>query len=298
MSSASLLTARVPYSESVCVRAAYSARLPRALFVHLRCQTVIKFRPGEFYLVAVYLHPLLELQDDVDRQILIKQLAGARCALAVFSGDLIDKFLPSSKKRAESIMEQIDAITFRKQDSMGLPDLATVQNSVRKFETVLDDEIAGAPIFCLERIGNLSTDNLLDGASKGYAPEVLKVLPPNCIFEIDEAGRCLAFERATASGFHILRAVELSIKQYLTLIPGFIMPPLNRQNWGEYISLLKNNGASKNVTDTLQNVKDNYRNPLMHPEDVLEMKESISLFCICQAMIELLVDEIHRRGYI
>ena len=257
---------------------------------------MIKFRPHEFYLAAVYLHPLLELPDDVDRQVLIKRLTEARCALCFFTGDLIDAFLPSSKQRAERIMAQIDSITFKRQDSMGLPNLATVQDAVRKFETVLDEEIASAPIFCLERIGNLSTDNLLDGASKGYAPEVLKVLPPNCIVEIDEAGRCLAYERATASGFHILRAVELSIKRYLTLIPGFTMPPLNRQNWGEFIKLLKDNGASKKVTDALQNIKENYRNPLMHPEDSLEIKESISLFSVCQGMIESLVDEIQKPG--
>jgi hypothetical protein len=45
------------------------------------------------------------------------------------------------------------------------------------------------------------------------------------------------------------------------------MPPLNRQNWGQYLTLLKDNGAGREVTDHLHNIKDNYRNPLMHPED-------------------------------
>lgn len=258
---------------------------------------MIKFRPYEFYLVAIYLHPVLELPDEANRDLFIKRIVEARCSLCVFTGDLINKFLPSSKKRAETLMQDIDDITFHRQVD-GLPCLVTLQDGIRKFETVLDEEIKSAPIFCLERIGNLSTDNLLDGASKGYAPDVLGVLLSNCIFEIDEAGRCLAYERATASGFHILRAVEISIKQYLTLIPGFIMPPLNRQNWGAFISLLKDNGASKNVIDTLQNIKDNYRNPLMHPEDTLEMRESISLFSICQGMIEVLVDDAKMRGHI
>lgn len=192
---------------------------------------MIKFRPHEFYLAAVYLHPVLELPDESNRDLFIRCIVGARCALCMFTGELIDTFLPSSKKRADALMEDIDRITFHKQNSMGLPNLDTLKNSIRRFETVLDEEINAAPIFCLQRIGNLSTDSLLDGASRGYAPNVLKILPANYVAEIDESGRCLAFERATASGYHILRAVELTIRRYLLLIPGFVMPPLNRQNW-------------------------------------------------------------------
>ncbi len=96
----------------------------------------------------------------------------------------------------------------------------------------------------------------------------------------------------------MLRSVELTIQQYLTAVPGFVMPPLNRQNWGEYLKLLKENGAGKEVTDHLHNVKDNYRNPLMHPEDVLEMDEAVSLFALSQAMNEMLISDMLKRGLI
>lgn len=257
---------------------------------------MIKFRPHEFYLAAVYLHPVLELPDESDRNLYISRIVGARCALSVFTGGIIDAVLPLSKKRADWLMRDIDRVTFNKDIVMGLPNLESLKDAIRKFETVLDEEISAAPIFCLERIGNLSTDSLLEGASKGYAPNVLKILPPNYLAEIDESGRCLGFERATASGYHILRAVELTIRRYLLLIPGFVMPRLNRQNWGEFIDLLNKNGASKPVIDTLHNIKVNYRNPLMHPEDTLELREAISLFCVCQGMIEILVNEIYTRG--
>ena len=76
------------------------------------------------------------------------------------------------------------------------------------------------------------------------------------------------------------------------------MPPLNRNNWGEYIKLLKDNGADKKVTDHLQNIKDNYRNPLMHPEDTLELHEAASLFAVCQSMTESTVADMKKRGFI
>jgi hypothetical protein len=105
------------------------------------------------------------------------------------------------------------------------------------------------------------------------------------------------YERSTAAGFHILRSVELTIRQYLTAIPGFVMPP-NRQNWGEYLDLLKKNQAAKEVYDHLYNIKDNYRNPLMHPEDTLEIDEAVSLFAVAQSMNEMLISDMLKKGLV
>lgn len=230
---------------------------------------------------------------------MVKRLVEARLSLTMFGSELVDSYLPVSKRRADQLIGDIDDITlYHRQDAAGLPNLQTVQESIRKFEPILDEEISAAPIFCLQRIGNLSTENLLIGASKGYDEAVLRVLDQAAIAEIDEAGRCLAFERPTAAGFHILRAVELAIRLYLQSIAGFVMPPLNRQNWGEFIKLLKDNSAAKETVDSLQNIKDNYRNPLMHPMDTLELRQAISLFCVCQGMIESLVADMKRRGLI
>jgi len=263
---------------------------------------VIKYRPFEFFAVAVYLHPVLELQEDGDRTMRIRRFVEARCALSTFCGDLVEKFLPSSKNQAEHLMKVIDDVTFQrlKGDEALLlgSGLSVIQKGIRTFETLLDDEIQKAPIFCLDRIGNLSTDSLLDGAHKGYAPEVVSVLTQACKDEIDEGGRCLAYERATASGFHTLRSVEIAVKQYLLGIPDFVMPPLRRQNWGEYIKLLNDNSAERVAVDTLHNIKENYRNPLMHPEDTLQLNEAISLFSVCQSMIETLVADMKKKGLI
>ena len=64
------------------------------------------------------------------------------------------------------------------------------------------------------------------------------------------------------------------------------------------MALLKSNGAAKEVTDNLYNIKDNYRNPLMHPEDTLEMDEAVSLFGVAQSMIEMLVRDMEKRGLV
>ena len=63
---------------------------------------MIKYRPFEFYAVAVYLHPILELQEDGDATVRLKKFVEGRLSLASFTGPLVDKFLPSSKKQAVS----------------------------------------------------------------------------------------------------------------------------------------------------------------------------------------------------
>lgn len=290
-------------------------RLPRAPFVQ-RSAGVIKYRGFELFIVGSRLHPLLELKDNTPKRILTKRLIEALSSLLIFEGPLIDKFLPSSADKVASIRKFIENILSAKEyeeddlemgrkpedieasrhDLMAIT-LEAIQMDVKSFETLLDDELNKAPIFCLERIGNLSTDGLLDGAHKGYAPATA-ALTQECKNEIDEAGRCLAHERPTATGFHILRAVEMTAKQYLKAIPGFKMPSLNRQNWGEYIKLLKDNGADPVVTDTLQTIKNNHRNPLMHPEDALDIWQAVSLFSLCQTMIEALIADMKKRGFI
>lgn len=263
---------------------------------------MIKYKPFEFFSVAVYLHPILELQEDGDRTMRIKRFVEARCALSTFCGELLEKFLPSSTGQAEYLRKVIDDVVFQRlkgDEALILGSgLGVIQKGIRQFETVLEDEIQKAPIFCLDRIGNLSTDSLLDGAHKGYAPEVVCVLTQACKDEIDEGGRCLAYERATASGFHLLRSVEITVRQYLSSVPGFVMPSLRRQNWGEYIKLLHDHNAERVAVDTLHNIKENYRNPLMHPEDTLQLNEAISLFAVCQSMIETLVVDMKKKGLI
>lgn len=254
-----------------------------------------------FYRLACFIRPLLSLAPKMvvtgDQRVTVL-LVDARNAAEQFSTDTeLEKFMPSSFRRAKEIFERLSD-GFILEHLIDATKLSALQTAVREFETILEDELAKAPVFLLEVKGNLSIDKLLDGATKGYPPHVIKHLENPCLYEIDEAGFCLAFECPTASGFHILRAVEMTVKQYLKAIPGFVMPSLNRQTWGEYIKLLKDNRASSAVADTLQAIKDNHRNPLMHPEDVLDLWQAASLFSLCQTMIEALIADMKKRGFI
>jgi len=51
------------------------------------------------------------------------------------------------------------------------------------------------------------------------------------------------------------------------------------------------------VTDILNNVRRNDRNPLMHPEDFLKMDDAISLFNLCLTALDRLIGDMEKRGF-
>jgi len=101
----------------------------------------------------------------------------------------------------------------------------------------VQDELDRIPTFVLVNKGNLSVHALVKGASLGFSKEVLGLIDTFTKTEIDEAGICLACNRPTACGFHILRSVEVSAKVYVVAVNGSL-PPMKNRNWGAYIELL------------------------------------------------------------
>jgi hypothetical protein len=273
---------------------------------------VLRPRVFDFYTFASYIHAIAEFPDQNDLNLTgnteaIEALSRTDIGLTVFGMDeFCTTHLPKAVERAKYLHDEINDIFGRNEKPPQMRTLLyafqvkDLKERVHAFETSLQDELDRLPIFCCEEdhCGNLSITKLLKGASNGYPQAVKEKLTPEAVIEIDEAGRCLALDRNTASGFHILRSVELTIRQYLIGIPGFVMPPLNRQNWGEYLDLLKSNGAAREVTDHLYNIKDNYRNPLMHPQDNLDADGAVSLFAVAQSMNEMLIKDAIKKGLI
>ena len=282
--------------------------LPPRRFFAVVGGIMLRPRAFDFYSFGIYLHPLAEIPANTpfkSRPDVINVFHDAQGMAIIFSHDeFCQKYLPSSVAAIEHIDRFIGAGFTVKPDAMPEVvrevDVEVIRQFIQTFETLLQDELGKLPIFCCEdeQIGNLSVDKLLKGGSKGYPQKTRTHLTTLCLSEIDEAGKCLVFERSTAAGFHMLRSVELTIREYLLAVPNFVMPPLNRQNWGEYLKLLKDNNAGKEVTDHLHNIKDNYRNPLMHPEDTLELDEAVSLFGVAQSMNEMLINDMKKRGFI
>jgi hypothetical protein len=188
----------------------------------------------------------------------------------------------------QSVLEMVSKPEFLGTGQL-LDAFSAMYRLLTEFEIILNRELSDLPLYSVEEKGNLSRLKLINGASAGYSAGTLAKLSSRIIEEIDESGRCLAFNRPTACGFHILRALELSTSAYIVANLGAAkLPPQNRCNWGAYIDVLRTGRAPKEITDLLQIIKDDYRNPIMHPEEILAPEEAANLFCVCQSAIEVL----------
>lgn len=116
-------------------------------------------------------------------------------------------------------------------------------------------------------------------------PDELHVKVPEAIYDIQEAGRSLAFERFTAAGFHVFRAVESVVRRYWAYKSGGSSAPKVR-SLGVYIAAMeKNNIGNSKVVAALRQLNTLHRNPLAHPEVVLTLDETTAILGASQSAI-------------
>jgi hypothetical protein len=163
--------------------------------------------------------------------------------------------------------------------------LSQIKDAAKKFETVLAEELNILDTYAVAQKGAYSTSELIANAEVIFPEGIRAKLPEQTIQDIREAGKCLAFETPTASAFHIVRAIESVILAYYKKVTGK-NPPTRMRNWGLYIKALRGSGkADTKIVDFLDHIKDNYRNPVSHPEAVLSVEEVLVLLGVASSAI-------------
>lgn len=159
--------------------------------------------------------------------------------------------------------------------------------AAKKFEIVLSEELQTLATYHVTQKGIYFTPDLIDKAELTLPQEVLSRIDQRTKDEIRESGRCLAFDNFTASGFHIIRAIESVIHKYYLTVCDPKPAPDRLENWGAYISRLHElkRPDVEEIVALLQQIKDQHRNLIMHPEIVLNFNEAYTLFEISKAAI-------------
>lgn len=257
---------------------------------------MVESNPSFFWIIGRFLHPLSAITEDMSLDVKIDLITRAKMGLVTFlSQEIHSTFLPRSTEKAKAFQLVVDGwmlVLSGKAAPGSWGDCATIKKTVEGFTVSLQDELDRLATFTVTEKGNLDIHKLVKGASSGYPPSVLELTDDFMMKEIDYSGKCLAFELPTSCGFHILRAVEIGIKGYLHAKTGSL-PRISQRNWGEYIRLLEDAAADPDLIGVLRVLKTK-RNPLMHPQDSLEVAEAVSLFCFCQAGIETLIANVRK----
>jgi hypothetical protein len=135
----------------------------------------------------------------------------------------------------------------------------------------------------------------------------------NGLYELDEAGKCLALGRSTASVFHLMRLLEIGIRATARClqIPDPLKPA--ERNWAIILKHIWENGIEKkwptaaarmsgdgalfeSIHATLDAVKNPWRNETMHVEKKYTDDEAEHIFIAVKGFMKTLASRMDENG--
>ena len=166
-------------------------------------------------------------------------------------------------------------------------------DKAKKLEGVALAELQILDVYHASQKGIYSTSDLIERADHTLPDSIRAKIPAEAVEELRQSGRCLAFDSFTASGFHMMRAAEAVLYEYDVSI---CKPKTKKKldNWGAYILALRKWQDEKSgnkspdvekVIAVLQQIEDQDRNLIMHPELVLSGDDAFTLFEVGQGAI-------------
>lgn len=271
--------------------------------------------PFCFYEVAAKLHGLFNNANQNRVVDMFSSLTEAQSVLdALIKGDPFP--LETSRTAAAKLLAKIGGV-FNKyyidpsskqlrtptgEDRIDQHEMALIYALVEKFEHALAAELNRAPTYTASKRGIYSTYDLVENAYQVFSPELLDLIPSAAQEEFNEAGKALAFGLGTAAAVHLLRAVEIELKQYYELFSGTSVAKTER-NYSIYLKKLaaladdenNHNRPDRRLLQMLAQIKEHYRNPLTVPESIISTEQATSLFGLASAIITLMAEQIQER---
>jgi len=200
--------------------------------------------------------------------------------------------LQVSEPAAVKLMVAIDQIKKvpERTEPITVEEASALQTALRAYSTIMEAELQNVAAYAVRPQAIWDTRRLIEAGDEALGAEAAARLPQDTRADLRSAGRCLAFELPTASGFHVARATETMI---LALMDA-AQCKKGRSNWGAYVAALKDSKADEKVTTHIDRVRDLHRNPLIHPELTLSNSDAVVLWTTCIGLIAAILDEIER----
>lgn len=261
------------------------------------------FRVNEFqlYELATIIHPLTQASSEAKYSEVWWNWLKAKEALTnLFKQRSLEVCFNSANELFLALTYYVpdnfeEAVAKIPSDTATEPPLGWQVNNIRqaaeRFETVISAELSNSDTYWISPKGTHKTSMLLQHAHAAVPESTLQEVP-EIKSDLDEAGRCLLFDVPTAAGFHLLRATESVIRKYYALATGKELS-LKFRNWGAYIRVLRALPyANQKIVSMLDQIRENYRNPILHPSDNLVADDALVLFGLCVSAITLMGAEI------
>jgi hypothetical protein len=187
----------------------------------------------------------------------------------------------------------------------------TAQHQLSEVSNTLRREISQRKMLVLD-----TREQALYSPKKPHiGPEFDVAFATNGVFELDEAAKCLALGRSTASVFHLMRLMEIGIRAAARCLG--IPDPIKDadRNWGRVLDKIKGEldgrVASKSVRRwtnakdkelfarvyaSLDAVRVAWRNPTMHVENKYTPDEAEHIFLTVRGFMKTLAERCDEEG--
>jgi len=177
-------------------------------------------------------------------------------------------------------------------------------NEYNKLKTLIDkfrflitaEAVSYKTFFITEK--RINVEYLISDISSLFAPDVFDSLPHIIRKDLEEAGKCIAFECSTAGAFLILRGMEALQRKLLISLN----PQANTQDkdWGTITNELRalNIPDISSMVNILDRIRTDYRNPTAHPEKRYNIEEVQDLFNLSEGVINQIVNYMRDNGFL
>jgi hypothetical protein len=199
--------------------------------------------------------------------------------------------LPATKSLATEHLNQVHENLKKYADGAAIEesDRKLLREGINTVRTTLDVEIKGLGAY-VTTPKRLDINKLLNDVGTLFAPGVFDSLPQIAIYDFQEAGKCIAFERPTAAAFHCLRGTEDVLRFYCQKM--IRQKRIKSQDWGPIVTDLRarpRTSAFSVLNNHLDNIRDSFRNPTQHPEARYDIHEAQDLFSLCVEVINRMI---------
>jgi hypothetical protein len=249
------------------------------------------------YELGFVLGPILRLmaeeQRPLRRDLFEAHLGAARESLRKITAPAPESYLPPrSKAQAEVVLQVITEILAGTDAVMSGDHRGRLMFHLVGFNETLASELQSFDLYWVEPKLGYNTSELLTDGTVVFPKPIRDVLPDELKHEVREAARCLEYEVFDAVGFHILRAVELTVLDYFTLAEWSGPKPTA---WNNYARSLKKLNVHRKIRWMIVRLSELHRNELLHAEAVLSAPEASMLFALMQEVMPVMIADVAKR---
>lgn len=268
-------------------------------FLSLKDVSVKKTNLCTFYYLGAAIEDLRKLS--VGMTLFDVMRAGHRPTqwLLAFQAETLSVPMPNSQKAAGKLLDVLTGfLTAQPSDANRVLTQMEMVEIIRwrdEFEEQFERENQNIDVFTVLPKGIYNTRLLIEKPEEKFPADVRRVFTDQIVYDLKQAGRCLAFEIPTACALHICRATESMILLYYQAVAGKPWA-FTQRDWGAYTRELDKLQADKRITNRLNEIRQLERNPYTHPEINVEPDKAAIVFELCTGVVHLMAEAVGKQN--